>query len=1113
MEPEIINKVFQPDFYLIKKHFANYDVNKYLIILTSISVRVIISMIFFGGIDSSWSLVFSASAANHQYFYLPYFPLITNWLALSARIANHITFFSPQLIIKLFPILMDGLIPLLFLNSKNNNSGHKIAWAYAVCPLPILVTCFIGQWESLWILPTLIGFKAVQKKINYDFDPLLYVYVGCLFAIGTLAKTLPIFLLPIVLEPFASRKSLNNWIKNLLALSSGFFITFSIFLLIFRIEGLNLPTIVKNVFLYTNGTKTVFVFGLIRLRFFSEVLNSGQIFHVLSLLILLALICFYHMQKQIVNQFAFASVILLALPAIGGYAPQYLLWPFAFLLMSGTSRLIKQSFYYAAFCSFLLILYCAAINAPAAPGDQTGAFLPINSFRFLSLPLKYVEMFNSSTFYQHLWLPIANIFVPLTFTYFAYIVIKDNILEKNSKVVKTLQADNNKKNIPILIAYFGFIFSSIFYYSLGPTNITNSLINIFNKSFAHLATTSSIHVEKILNGPNGSIISMPKPSIWSMEHGSLIFNIFNILVVFTVIWFFAVKYSINKNYSAEHVSTKLWLRNFKSEAVLSIKNEVRSIISLPKINNYLKIFIAALIVRLTVSTVFLGSCDTLDSLTNMVPASLHQYFYTPYFPLINQILSFEAFLATKLSFIPIGLFPKIIPCIVDSLIATWLLRNSWGTKEAKRKVAWSYVFCPLPIYLVCIHGQWDSLWVLASISGLLYSARLNKTSDMNNSSKYFIVGAVIGFSILCKPSAFIIAGLAAPIFRSARTNFWFRELISFFTGITATLIVGLSIFAIQGFNIAQSIKDVFNYGAAQNVGIVFGLAKLQVFQIANPITYNLNFSTVSEFRYLATLFALLITLFHVFSKKRNNVMLLASACLIVYVAIGGLAPQYIFWPLVFLLASGQRKIALRYAAISSIFLFLFYLIPSSSSHPGENFGAFLPIKTFGFLGIPTNIQNFVSNNILIIRFWNPFLNLCVPLFLIGFSLYLFFGEKIHAKDSDVESTNFMRFSLISEFLLMFGLLGSISIFYSCISTTSVGRSLMRTLPDALSKYSFKSPIYSWEYWTHNFYWSVNNPLNSLIGGNLFGSIVFLAPFAIFSWIYYFLNNTQEMDAV
>ncbi len=235
------------------------------------------------------------------------------------------------------------------------------------------------------------------------------------------------------------------------------------------------------------------------------------------------------------------------------------------------------------------------------------------------------------------------------------------------------------------------------------------------------------------------------------------------------------------------------------------------------------VFLVSLIVRLIVATVFLGSVDSINSLSFMPVAASHGYFYLPYFPVVENILGSSALLMNHLRFVPIGLFPKLVPCVADSLLSVWLFRYDRFDAVFRRRAAWIYAFCPLTIILVCLEGQWDSLWILPMIAALALAIQTRDES----SSKFltsFIIGLLLGVALISKPVALIVAGLLIPnLHRRASIVAWCKELALIAVGAIVSLAAFFAVFAAQGIDLRTNLKNVISYGGSPGF-IVFGPA-------------------------------------------------------------------------------------------------------------------------------------------------------------------------------------------------------------------------------------------------------------------------------------------------
>ena len=101
----------------------------------------------------------------------------------------------------------------------------------------------------------------------------------------------------------------------------------------------------------------------------------------------------------------------------------------------------------------------------------------------------------------------------------------------------------------------------------------------------------------------------------------------------------------------------------------------------------------------------------------------------------------------------------------------------------------------------------------------------------------------------------------------------------------------------------------------------------------------------TDLRDLSIIYVLAIVLYQVFARVPLDKMTAAAAALLICPAVGGLAPQYLFWPLVFILASGRVRAAIYYALSASSLYFVFFLIPGASAVKGESAAAYLPLRS------------------------------------------------------------------------------------------------------------------------------------------------------------------------
>src|SRR5579863_4457070 len=187
------------------------------------------------------------------------------------------------------------------------------------------------------------------------------------------------------------------------------------------------------------------------------------------------------------------------------------------------------------------------------------------------------------------------------------------------------------------------------------------------------------------------------------------------------------------------------------------------------------VFIVSLVIRGCLAAIFLGSSDSMNGITAIPTVAMRKYIFLPYFPIVQNILGATTSIASHAQFVPVGLIVKLVPCVVDSLLSVWLLKNSRFDLRYRRQSAWLYAFCPLPLILICLQGQWDSLWVLPAVTALALSDLISKATKARRMT-LLLIGALLGLAVLSKPAALIVAGLLFPSFRYRESVLgWIRD--------------------------------------------------------------------------------------------------------------------------------------------------------------------------------------------------------------------------------------------------------------------------------------------------------------------------------------------------
>ena len=367
----------------------------------------------------------------------------------------------------------------------------------------------------------------------------------------------------------------------------------------------------------------------------------------------------------------------------------------------------------------------------------------------------------------------------------------------------------------------------------------------------------------------------------------------------------------------------------------------------------------ALAVRLALAGIFLGSVDTVNTISAMPVALRHGVVYIPYFPLITNWLNSAALidahwiiwahdLGLHVWVLPVALIPKLLPCVADSMLAVWLGIDHGQSVYHRRRASWIYATCPLPLMIVSLQGQWDSVWVLFVIVALAIASGEKPTTKARATA-----GMLLALGVLVKPVPLIMLPLLFPPFgKRESVAQWVRQIAPTVYAFLGVVLVAFSWFALEGINLSKNFHNVVRYSTDPKLSL-FGISRLHLL--------NRFGNSTTGFRDLSIFFAaVLIIRFH-FSGRALDPMITAAALLLVTPALGGLAPQYLLWPLPFLLATGRLRVSTIYAALSSLVVLAFFIVPRASHFPGENNDFFLPIRRLGFLAIPTGARNWFGD--------------------------------------------------------------------------------------------------------------------------------------------------------
>lgn len=351
------------------------------------------------------------------------------------------------------------------------------------------------------------------------------------------------------------------------------------------------------------------------------------------------------------------------------------------------------------------------------------------------------------------------------------------------------------------------------------------------------------------------------------------------------------------------------------------------------------IFVAALIPRLLVAYVTLGSVDAIHCLRNFVRILDGVPIDTPYLPGI-ELLLWVAGLVAYASPLPVLFAWKVVPAVCDALIAL-LLVDAARDRATGYRAGLIYAFNPIPILIACVHPQWESMWIYALLLTILLCER-----------KSALAGVALVLSVIVKPVALPVAIFLIP--RDRKRAFAFIGGAAVAGAVYALILAATGLF--PDFTRAQGVVQYASGGVQ-----VFGLA----FRPHN--------------RLLPVLGALAVAGFIYFRGKctRGEAVLIFFA---ITLGLSGLSVQYLAWIIPFAVLCGRWRFVALYTIAAGVFTFFYYLVPEINLLHIEDLGALAvlkPLAAFGPVSPPMWMQ-------LVLQLAG---NVVIPLLLLGLAAF------------------------------------------------------------------------------------------------------------------------------
>ena len=336
----------------------------------------------------------------------------------------------------------------------------------------------------------------------------------------------------------------------------------------------------------------------------------------------------------------------------------------------------------------------------------------------------------------------------------------------------------------------------------------------------------------------------------------------------------------------------------------------------------LVLFGMALFVRLVCAAIGFGSIDLVNSIGATPPMLANERLeQVPYLPAVSLFIYLSGVLALAAP-LPIALAYKLFPLLFDCGLAVLIhdVVRRRGAREALT-AGLLYALSPVALLIVCFHAQWDPIWIFFVV--LAFHARDN---FLGSRGRYVLFGALFAVSILFKPVALLLLpffftaeGLGRPLYRQKSDQ-------ASVAGLLGVLAVAGVVFSLAGYSLLERVQTIASY-SARGV-IIFGL----------PFAYPLD--QVPLLRSRVWLVVVVGALALPYARRRLDAMTASLVAFLLVLGLAGLGPQYLFWPVPFLLLSGRLVMAGFYNVLVAVFLLLYYLNPLASYLPGENMATF-----------------------------------------------------------------------------------------------------------------------------------------------------------------------------
>lgn len=346
----------------------------------------------------------------------------------------------------------------------------------------------------------------------------------------------------------------------------------------------------------------------------------------------------------------------------------------------------------------------------------------------------------------------------------------------------------------------------------------------------------------------------------------------------------------------------------------------------------LTIFAASCLLKLPLAYVFLGSVDLLnlmDITVNLMDGDGSYFARLPYLPTV-PLFTWAAGHLNALLDLPPAFAYKLVPIFFDSLLAVLVydFARQAGNPRAFR-AGMLYALCPVAVIIDSFHVQWESLLIFFLLLAI-YIRRFRAPT----AGKYVLYGVSLAASVLIKPVSVLFLPFLIRRGGARRASHFFKNNLLYAGGGLGLGFLFLAVYLALGVDLLARLPFIAGYA---NTGVtIIGLP------FASPF---------SEFSFLKFRLWILAPLLFVLYFFYRGKIAFADAVLLTFLiilAVSGISPQYLFWPVALLLATGRLAAAAVYVLAASLFYLFYYMHPAASFMAGENMATFAALKSFAW---------------------------------------------------------------------------------------------------------------------------------------------------------------------